>query len=118
MSFKPMIHLPRHSALVFYSEAPNSSNLTSSTSAVSLSDAMLIEEDELPAVWLDKQDICLPPGFCFVSDGDDRAGRGDEEIITVPKDRNGESESAFEQWQSSAYPLLTEEQVDAIFRRN
>ena len=79
---------------------------------------MLLEEDELPSVWLDKQDICLPPGFCFVSDTDDRAGRGDEEIISVPRDRDGDAESSLEQWQSFATPLITEEQVDIIFRRN
>jgi len=113
-SFKPMIHLPRLSSLAFYSE---NSGLSSQPGVV-LSDALLLDDDDLPALSLDKQDLCLPLGFCFVSDGDDRAGRGDEEIITVPKDRNGEAESALEQWQSSAFPLLTEELVDSIFRRN
>jgi len=85
---------------------------------VALSESCLLEDEELPAVWLDKQDLYLPEGFCFVSDGDDRAGKGDEEILTVPKDRDGEAESTLEFWQSTAFPLLTEDQVDAIFRRN
>ena len=113
-TFKPMIHLPRLSSLSFYSEISG----FDSTATATLSEAMLLEDEDLPAVSLDKQDLCLPLGFCFVSDGDDRAGRGDEEIITVPKDRDGEAESALEQWQSSAFPLLTEELVDSIFRRN
>ena len=113
-----MIHLSRLSALSFYAESAAACNPESSTSLLGLSENVLVEDDELPSVWLEKQELCLPEGFCFVSDGDDRAGRGDEEILTVPKDRNGESESALEHWQSNAFPLLSEEQVDAIFRGN
>lgn len=116
-TFKPMIHLSRLSAMSFYSECSGSA-ITGSLTSAAVSEQVLVDEDELPSVWLDKQELVLPVGFCFVSDGDDRAGRGDEEILTVPKDRNGDSESAFEHWQSNALPLLSEEQVDAIFRRN
>ncbi len=60
---------------------------------------------KLARIKLRDPELELPPGFCFATDGEERVKKGDEEIIPIPRERFGDNE-----------PLITEDQVDLIFR--